>query len=199
MALVRYVVCLGLIALLVGCASSYRRIEDPYRTFDREGYSIKPPGPGFYSEENLPEKVIYFGRCVSPTHTLVAYVEEVKLERYSDPQSFLAAATRYLDRQCSVARQRCVTKETRLNSKFGAHTTQYRYTILDFEAKNAPRNTPLEIRARGYIIGHSSIAGLVLHIHYSERALPNELDEGRIEQAFEQFVGGVSLRHAPSR
>lgn len=157
-------------------------------------FSVKPPtGKGWYVvvSEQTPEETVYRLELPTRTHTLLASAYLVPLDPslpfeeaavphgLGDPDRF-----EYLERTHDVDASRDVP------------CVRYSLRLLDKRAPNSP-SAPLHMIDRGMVCAHPSIPDTAVRASFSERGLPEELDES-LWTELETFLRGVELESEPA-
>lgn len=157
------------------------------------GFSVHPPmGAGWIVKvsEQSPQQAIYRRELPTTTHTFVAGVALVQLDK-SVPLDE-ALAPRGFENS-----QRYEVLEDSHQPDHSRKLTCVTYSIR-LRDKGAPNSSgaPLILIDRGFVCAHPTFPGMAVRASYSERGLESELDAG-LWTDFQAFLNGVQIESSP--
>ena len=135
-----------------------------------------------------------FGKQTSPTHTLVANVNELhSLAAFGDPAEFLTYVRQSAKAGTNPRRFTVRAEKIDLDPRFGPFSAVTYSEVEDRAAANARGNASLVLKVYGYVFVHAHFPNLVISIDYSERGRRDELDPA-FEARAKQFIEGIRLK-----
>ncbi len=178
--------------MLTGCASPLKDIKNPELPFEKRHFSILTPhGAGWGLQKETSESVL-FGKIMGKTHTVTAYIEEIAAPHFENAEDFYAHYRIILSKNEIPDRYKLVKFEHAKDPAYGDFSIRYALTGEDYKAPNAPGNTPLIIKYKGYVIILPEKYGLI-YMFYSERGLTEEMLPD-FEARADEFIQGLKIR-----
>jgi hypothetical protein len=189
----KIVYLLPLILMIAGCASPLKEIKHPELPFEKRLFSIRTPqGEGWGLQKETSESVL-FGKIIAKTHTVTAYIiEESAAPDFDNAEDFYNYYKITLSTNAYPDRYKLLKFEHAKDATYGDFSMRYVLTAEDHKAPNAPGNTPLIIKYKGYIIVLPEKYGLIA-MFYSERGLAEEMLPD-FEATAEEFIQGLKIR-----
>jgi hypothetical protein len=184
-----------LILIATGCLPKYvKQVEDPNIPISRPGYSILPPGAGWYYMERSQagRYSLDFGKKYdSRTHTAVASVTEMHTKTtFKNPEEFLSFMTNSMHMDFDPRRFNSIKEEIVLDDRFGKYSLRFYSEAEDHGASISDGTLPfLTMKLCGYIFVHPWIDNLTVQISYSERGRADEIDPAFNEVGQKIFEG----------
>ena len=182
-----------------GCLPRHiKQVEDPNVPLSRPGYSMLPPGIGWYYRWEQSQAGMYslvFGkRGDSNTHTFVALVTEFQSKTaFKNQEEFLSYVTNSRLMDTDPRRFYPIKEESILNNKFGPYCFR-RYSETEDHGASDPGGTLpfLTMKTLGYFFTHPWIDNLWIEVAYSERGKADEISVNFIEVA-QKIIDGFKI------
>lgn len=187
-------------ALLLSACSGSRPLTPEERAtgFVFAAFTLRPPAGEDWVLVGRKEEAVVFGRRPSETHSVLAVGS---VNRAARPIAGQAELVQLMEAKWAVEmrdnrRHRNKTAHAEPIARFGGRCVRYALRSDDHGAVNKGGADFLRQQAAGLVCSDPRDPTRVVHVGYSERALPSELDP-RFEQHAQAFLDGFQLNGAP--